>query len=70
MEMVNSKLFTAQQIETLRAEYSTIKTIDPCGAAYKKMTALFDKADKETIRQLSTANIPFLSRLALNRVAR
>jgi hypothetical protein len=58
----------AAMIEALQAEYAKIESIDPSMPAYGKLTALLDKADRNTLLQLSLADIKFVSKLAANRV--
>jgi hypothetical protein len=55
-------------LEALQAEYAKIERIDPLMPAYGKLTALLDRADRNTLLQLSLANIKFVSKLAANRV--
>lgn len=62
------QLFSAEQIEQLRAAYSTIKGIDPCKPTYSKLVAMLDGSSQVRLKQLASANIPFVSKLALNRV--
>jgi len=59
-----------QLIETLRAAYARINTIDPCGEGYKKLTAFLDTLDEKTLQIIFIANIKFVSALALNRLNR
>jgi hypothetical protein len=62
--------FTQSQINALRAEYSRINSIDPCGDTYPKMIKLLNALNQENLKKLATANIKFVSRLAANRVIR
>lgn len=61
-------MFTAKQIAALRREFAKIDRIDPCGAAYRDMIEKLDAMDQLMLRQLTDANIKFMSRLAANRV--
>lgn len=61
-------LFTDAQLRTLRAEYGRIERVDPTGPAYRRMIAFLDAAGVPALRQLRDARVPFLSRLAANRV--
>lgn len=63
-------MFTLTQISTLRAEYSRINTIDPCGEAYPKLCKMLDALDKNALQQLAGAQIKFVSSLARNRFNR
>lgn len=62
--------FSPAQIDKLKAEYSTISTIDPSSAPYKKLVAMLDKLDTKTLETLAGAKIKFVSGLAQNRVNR
>lgn len=64
----DSDLFTPSMLEELRREYSQIRSVDPAGEAYQKLTGFLNKMSQPQLRQLAGANIPFLSRLARNRV--
>ena len=59
--------FTAAQLKQLRDAYAKIGSINPESKSYKKMTDYLDSLDKNQLKQLSGAKIPFISRLALNR---
>lgn len=61
---------TAIAIVALRAEFSKIKTIDPDGAAYKGLCAILDRADDAALKACHEAKIPFVSKLAWNRMFR
>lgn len=60
----------AHQIEVLRQNWSTITKIDPSSEVYKSLTAYLDNLPQPTLKQLSEANINFVSSLARNRVHR
>lgn len=62
--------FTEAQLNTLRNEYGKLKTIDPSGEGYKKMTKLLDSLGDKDLKMVSQAGIKFVSSLALNRVIR
>lgn len=61
---------TAAAIETLRREFSKLTAIDPCGQAYAKLCDILDRADDDTLKAASSANIKFVSSLARNRLLR
>jgi hypothetical protein len=63
-------VFTAAQLEALRAEYARINSIDPCGEAYPKLVKWLDRMPQEMLAQLAGAQIKFVSNLARNRVSR
>lgn len=60
--------FSAAQLAELRKKYSGISGVDPSGPSYKKLASLLDSLPQEQLKQLSGAGIPFVSKLALNRV--
>lgn len=62
--------FSDSHIDALKAAYSKINTVDPSGAAYKKLIAMLDKMDKSKLQKLAGADIKFVSALARNRVNR
>lgn len=62
--------FSATQLDALRSQYAQIATIDPCQPTYDKLVASLAKLSLPALRQLAAADIRFVSRLALNRVAR
>lgn len=62
--------FSDSHIDTLKAVYSKINTVDPSSAAYKKLIAMLDKMDKSKLQKLAGADIKFVSSLARNRVNR
>ena len=59
-----------QQIETLRAAFGNIETMDPCGKNYQRLCAILDKADDEALKAAYAAKIRFVSRLAFNRMVK
>jgi len=64
----NDAGISGAQIETLKREYGRIKGIDPNSESYRKLIVLLDRLGQEELKQLSTAGVPFVSKLALNRV--
>lgn len=66
--MMEHTLFSPAQIAELRAEYSKIKTIDPCKPTYTKLIKLLDSSSQARLNQLANSAIPFVSKLANNRV--
>ena len=62
--------FAADQIEELRRQYSAITGIDPCQPPYQKLIAELDAMPQAMLSQLAGAKIPFVSRLAQNRVVK
>jgi hypothetical protein len=70
-ESVNeSDSFTKQQIDTLKTGYGSIEKINPSSPTYKKLTDMLDSLSIDKLKQLSKANIKFVSMLAANRVKR
>ena len=57
-------------IETLKDRYSQIQTLDPSGPGYKRLCAILDHADDDTLKFLHNENIKFVSPLAFNRMIR
>jgi hypothetical protein len=62
--------FSPSQIAALKAEYSKITTVDPSSDTYKKLIAMLDRLDLQSLKSLAGAEIKFVSKLAQNRVAR
>jgi len=62
--------FSKEQLDTLRDNYSTLNRIDPSSPTYKKLTDMLDSLKLPALKQLSNANIKFVSMLARNRVQR
>ena len=70
-ESVNeSDLFTKSQIHLLRKGYENIGKVDPSKPTYAKLIKELDKLSIDKLKQLSNANIKFVSMLAKNRVNR
>lgn len=59
---------TQQMIETLRAEWSSLETVDPASNSFFKLQVLLNRAPQPLLKQLASANIKFVSKLAANRV--
>ena len=69
-EETMTESFSASQIAALKAEYSKINGIDPSSDTYKKLIAMLDRLDLQSLKSLAGAEIKFVSKLAQNRVAR
>ena len=55
------------KVESLREKFGNIERVDPEGEAYKNLCEFLDKQDTATLRDLTAANIKFVSSLAGNR---
>jgi hypothetical protein len=64
VEQVDEGEFNDKQIDALRVSYASLKTINPTGPAWKKVTKMLDSKDKETLEQIAFAKIKFLSQAA------
>lgn len=60
--------YTEKQIETLRKEYSHVKTVDPESPTYAALIKHLDSLPKDLLKHLAGANIKFVSALARNRI--
>ena len=60
----------ALQIAVLRKAFGNLDGIDPCGPIYAKLCEILDKADVPALREVVAADIPFVSKLARNRLMR
>lgn len=60
----------ALQIAALRKAFGDLDGIDPCGPIYARLCAILDKADALALREVVAADIPFVSKLARNRLVR
>ena len=60
--------FTTPMIEKMRSEWGSLDRIDPCLPTYAKLIKLLDGMPQEMLKQLSEANIKFISMLARNRI--
>lgn len=65
--LMNKRAF---QIAVLRKAFGDLDGIDPCGPVYVKLCAILDKADIPALREVVAADIPFVSKLARNRLLR
>lgn len=63
-------LFSAGQLASLRAEYAKIDHVDPSQPSYGKLTTFLNGLSQPRLKQLATAEIKFVSKLAKNRVTR
>lgn len=61
--------FTQAQIDELRAMYAKFDRVDP-DVILPRIHAMFAKMHPATIKQLSEANIKFVSKLAQNQMIR
>ena len=61
-------MFSKEQIEKLKKEYSKIKKIDPSLPTYDKLISFIDKLDKVKLQQLADEKVPWLGILANNRL--
>lgn len=66
--MIKNVPFTTKQIAALKAEYSKINRINPDSEAYKKLIGLLDMMSQNQLKQIYSAGIKFLSKLAWNRI--
>ena len=64
-----SEKFTTEQLNELRTGYGTIKSIDPCQPTYARLVATLDGMSQEQLKQLRDERIPWLGRLAINRIS-
>lgn len=60
--------FTAKQIEILKAEFAPINTVNP--DHLPRFHAIFAACSDSGLKQLATAGIKFLSKLAVNACVR
>lgn len=63
-------MLTQDEVERMRREYSKIANIDPDGIVYKQLCKILDGTNDEGLLFLSRADIPWISKLALNRCIR
>lgn len=68
IETATNSQFTAAQLDTLKAGFNGIQTVDPDGESYKRLTGMLDKMSQDQLKYLSGAGIKFVSKLAGNRV--
>lgn len=68
LEEAKMSNFSDDHLDKLRAEYSKLKTVDPSSDNYKKLIKFLDNLPQEHLAQLKNAKIPFLGRLAANRL--
>jgi hypothetical protein len=60
--------FSDDHLNKLKDEYGKLKTVDPSSDNYKKLIKFLDSLPQEHLAQLKNAKIPFLGRLAANRL--
>lgn len=64
----NNLLLTEELLDGLRDAYSQIKRVKTESVSYRWLIEKLDTLPQETLKQLAAARIPFVSRLALNRI--
>jgi hypothetical protein len=62
--------FSKEHLAKLKAEYDSLDKINPSSPSYDKLIKLLNIMDKNQLKQLSDANIKFVSMLARNRYQR
>lgn len=60
--------FTSAQLVQLRVEFGKIKTVDPTSETYQRIIKILNGMNQDQLRQMRDAQIPFMSRLAINRI--
>ena len=60
--------FTNQQLSQLKDSYKDIKTMNPTSPVYKKLINFLNSLDSKALKQISNADIKWLSMLAKNRL--
>jgi len=61
-------MFTPAKLQELRRQYQGIERVNPEGEAYKKMKATIDGMPEDMLKEISKANIKWLSTMALTRI--
>jgi hypothetical protein len=56
-----NQTFSESQLDTLRAQYAALNTVDPCGVAWGKLEKMVSFLSDDQLRQLALANVKFLS---------
>jgi hypothetical protein len=69
IEQIDEGLSDAQ-IETLRKQYSTLKTVNPTGPAWKKVTKFLDARTEKELKGIALAKIKFISQTASDMLKR
>ena len=69
MESIDEGLSDAQ-IETLRKQYATLKTVNPTGAAWKKVTKFLEARTAKELEGIALAKIKFISQTASDMLKR
>jgi hypothetical protein len=69
MESIDEGLSDAQ-IETLRKQYSTLKTVNPTGPAWKKVTKFLEARTEKELKGIALAKIKFISQTASDMLKR
>ena len=60
VEIEEGAKFSAQQLDKLKAQYSTLQKMNPASPTYKKMKEMLGKMSKEQLQQIKDAKIKFL----------
>jgi hypothetical protein len=60
--------FTSAQLVQLRIEFNKIKKVDPASETYKRIIEILNSMSQTQLKQVRDAQIPFMSRLAINRI--
>ena len=63
-----TETFSNSQIDVLKKEYESLSRIDPTSTSYKKLIKLLNSLPQDKLKQLSDAQIKFISPLAKNRL--
>ena len=69
MKSIDEGLSDAQ-IETLRKQYSTLKTVNPTGPAWKKVTKFLEARTEKELKGIALAKIKFISQTASDMLKR
>jgi hypothetical protein len=70
LKVIASQEFTQDQLNKLRDSFKKIETIDPESETYLKLRKKIEDMSPETLKQIISAKIKFLSSLALNTAIR
>ena len=65
---LNDGKFSKQQMNQLKSAYGTLNKMNPSSPTYKKFIKFLEKLPKDQLKQLSAADIKFVSMLAKNRI--
>lgn len=70
MKPPDRRPFTKEMLDSLRKQFGAINTIDPMNSKYNNFIKILDNLSQDRLRQLASANIKFISKLAKNRLVR